>query len=117
VIRAKYTVDPLKLRQLTELLAQTIAARVGIFLSTEESQYELIRRLQDQGILPREVYQLFSEVRRAGNAASHEMTGDHSRALTTMKITWQLGAWFHRPSEHLVKEDAAVYPAQEHEVW
>jgi type I restriction enzyme, R subunit len=86
----------LKLRQLTELLAQTIAARVGMFLSTEESQYELIRRLQDQSILPREIYQLFSEVRRAGNAASHELAGDHSRALATMKITWQLGVWFHR---------------------
>jgi type I restriction enzyme, R subunit len=86
----------LKLRQFTELLAQLTASRVGIFTSTEEAQYELLRRLQDQGILPREISQLFSEVRRAGNAASHELSGDHRRALTAMKIAWQLGVWFHR---------------------
>jgi type I restriction enzyme R subunit len=59
----------LKLRQLTELLAQLVAKKVGLYQSPEESQYDLLRRLQDQGILPREIAQLFSEVRRAGNAA------------------------------------------------
>lgn len=52
----------LKLRQLTELLAQHVATRVGLFTSWEEPQYELIRRLQDQGILPREVAQLLARV-------------------------------------------------------
>lgn len=86
----------LKLRQLTELLAQHVAGRVGLYVSTEEPQYELIRRLQDQGILSREVAQLFGEVRRAGNAASHAMAGDHHTALAALKIAWQLGLWFHR---------------------
>jgi len=86
----------LKLRQLTELLAQLVAAKVGLYTSREEAQYDLLRRLQDQGILPREVAQLFSEVRRAGNAASHAIVGDHRSALAALKITWQLGIWFHR---------------------
>jgi type I restriction enzyme R subunit len=86
----------LKLRQLAELLAQIMAARVGIFVSTDESQYDLLRRLQDQNMLPREIAQLFNEVRRAGNMATHEMKGDHRVALDVMKITWQLGIWFHR---------------------
>ncbi len=86
----------LKLRQLTELLAQHVATNVGAYVSTEEAQYELIRRLQDQGILPREIAQLFSEVRRAGNAASHALAGDHRTALAALKITWQIGVWFHR---------------------
>jgi type I restriction enzyme, R subunit len=34
----------LKLRQLTELLAQHVAAKVGLFQSAAEPQYELIRR-------------------------------------------------------------------------
>src|SRR6266852_9284478 len=63
----------LKLRQLAELLAQLVATQVGLYQSPEESQYDLLRRLQDQGILPREITQLFDEVRRAGNAASHAM--------------------------------------------
>jgi type I restriction enzyme, R subunit len=86
----------LKLRQLAELLAQHVAANVGEYESTGEPQYDLIRRLQDQGILPREIAQLFGEVRRAGNAASRALSGDHRTALMILKITWQLGVWFHR---------------------
>jgi type I restriction enzyme R subunit len=86
----------LKLRQLTELLAQHVASRIGLYVSAEEPQYELIRRLQDQGILSRDIAQLFSEVRRAGNAANHALAGDHRTALAALKISWQLGVWFHR---------------------
>ncbi|MBN8449371.1 MAG: type I restriction-modification system endonuclease [Candidatus Accumulibacter sp.] len=98
-----FTEDPntslLKLRQLAELLAQHVATRIGLFVSAEESQYDLIRRLLEQGILTREIAQLFGEVRRAGNAASHTLAGDHRSALATLKITWQLGVWFHRSFE------------------
>lgn len=86
----------LKLRQLTELLAQLVAAKVGIYVSAEEVQFDLLRRLQDQGILPRDTAQLFHEVRRVGNTANHNMRGDHCSALAAMKMTWQLGIWFHR---------------------
>ena len=86
----------LKLRQLAELLAQLVATKVGLYTSREEAQYDLLRRLQDQGILPREIAQLFGEVRRAGNAANHAIVGDHRTALAVLKITWQLGVWFHR---------------------
>ena len=85
----------LKLRQLAELLAQLLAARSGLYLA-EEKQYDLLRRLQDQGVLPREIAQLFGEVRRTGNAANHAFSGDHRTALATLKIVWQLGLWFHR---------------------
>lgn len=86
----------LKLRQLAELLAQLVAAKVGLYTSRDEAQYDLLRRLQDQGILPREIAQLFGEVRRAGNAANHAILGDHRTALAVLKISWQLGIWFHR---------------------
>jgi type I restriction enzyme R subunit len=86
----------LKLRQLAEVLAQMLAAKTGLYASTEESQFDLLRRLQDNGILPREIFQLFNEVRRAGNDANHALSGDHRSALSTLKLTWQLGLWFHR---------------------
>ena len=35
-----------------------MATQAGLFQSPEESQYDLLRRLQDQGILPREIAQL-----------------------------------------------------------
>lgn len=86
----------LKLRQLAESLTQLLAARTGLYVSPEETQYELLRRLQDSGVLPREVQQMFGEIRRAGNAASHALSGDHRTALTALKLAWQLGLWFHR---------------------
>lgn len=46
--------------------------------------------------MPREVYQMFNEVRRSGNAASHSLSGDHRNALLSLKLTWQIGVWFHR---------------------
>lgn len=86
----------LKLRQFAELLAQMLAARIGVFTSSEETQFGLLRRLEDNGIVPREIAQLFREVRRVGNAASHAIAGDHGTALSLLKISRQLGLWFHR---------------------
>lgn len=86
----------LKLRQLAEVLAQTTASYVGIYQKPEEGQYELLGRLRNQGILPQDVYQLFGEIRRTGNAANHSLAGDHQAALAMLKIAWQIGVWFHR---------------------
>jgi type I restriction enzyme R subunit len=86
----------LKLRQLTEVLAQMAAANVGRLISQTETQVDLIRRLQDEGIVPREIASLFHEVRRAGNEASHRIAGDHRTALLALRLTWQLSVWFHR---------------------
>lgn len=102
----------LKLRQLTELLAQLVATRVGIYLSREEQQYELIRRLQDHGILARDIAQLFTEVRKAGNAANHALSGDHRTALAALKITWQLGVWYHRTFKDSAYKSGAFIPPQ-----
>jgi type I restriction enzyme R subunit len=86
----------IKLRQLAEQLAQQVAARAGLYLSTDESQLELLRRLQADRILPYDVAQLFHSVRKAGNDANHAITGGHGEALTALKMCWQLGLWFHR---------------------
>jgi type I restriction enzyme, R subunit len=86
----------LKLRQLAELLAQSLAARGGLFSSQAENQYELIRRLQGEGLLPREIKQILDQIRLTGNAANHALEGDHAQALATLKLAWQLCLWFHR---------------------
>lgn len=95
-----YGADPntslLKLRQFAELLAQTVAARMGTPQEEKESQYDLLRRLQDEGTLPREIWQLFTAIRRAGNEANHALEDDAARALTMLKVAWQLGVWYTR---------------------
>lgn len=102
----------LKLRQLAELLAQLVASNVGIFDRPDDGQYELLFRLRDHGILPAEIYQLFGEVRRTGNAANHALTGDHRTALATLKIVWQLGIWFHRTFERPDFKSGPFIPPQ-----
>ncbi len=109
-----FTDDPntclLKLRQLAELLAQMVAAQVGLFVTSDESQYELLRRLQDQGILPREIAQLFGEIRRSGNSANHAFNDDHRTALDNLKIAWQLSLWFHRTFKNPAFKSGAFIP-------
>lgn len=102
----------LKTRQLAELLAQMVAARAGLYTGPEEGQYELLRRLQDQGILPREIAQLFGEVRRAGNAANHAISGDHRTALSMLRLSWQLGLWFHRTFKDASFKSGPFVPPQ-----
>jgi type I restriction enzyme R subunit len=86
----------LKVRQFCELLAQMVAAAVGQYASQAEAQYDLLRRLQDHGIVPPEIGRLFSEARRVGNSASHALRNDHASSLSAIKIAWQLSVWFHR---------------------
>lgn len=86
----------LKLRQLTETLAQMLAASVGIVLRPDESQYHLLHRLRDQGILPHEIFQLFTQVRIIGNDANHALKGTHRDALAALRYAWQISVWFHR---------------------
>ena len=102
----------LKVRQLAELLAQQVASRVGVFTSSAEAQVELLSRLRDQGVLPREVSELFHEVRRSGNKAMHDRDGDHRGALAALKMVWQLGVWFHKSFHRADFKSGAFVPPQ-----
>lgn len=102
----------LKLRQLSELLAQSLAARTGLYTSPEETQYELIRRLQGEGVLPKEVKQVFDQIRVTGNAANHALQGDHAAALSTLKLCWQLCLWFHRTFKDPAYRSGPFVPPQ-----
>ncbi len=86
----------IKLRQFGELLAQLTAAKAGLLASPEEPQADLLRRLKFEGVVPREVGELFHQLRMAGNRAAHAQTVDHGEALSTLKIARQLGIWFER---------------------
>ena len=87
----------IKMRQFGELLAKHVATQMGLYdTEKEESQYELLRRLRDEGALTYETYQLFGEIRRMGNVANHANQGDQTTALNLLKMGWQLGVWFQR---------------------
>lgn len=86
----------IKLRQFGEVLAQVTAAKAGLLAAPEEPQADLLRRLKFERIVPREVGDLFHQLRISGNRATHSDAGDHAEALSTLKIARQLGIWFQR---------------------
>lgn len=104
-----FTDDPntclIKLRQFGELLAQLIAANVGMY-DYDERQIDLMRRLRDRGILKGKVYDLFDKLRLAGNDATHALADDQRTALSNLKYARQLGIWFHRVNT----KDPDFYP-------
>lgn len=95
-----YTNDPvtclMKLRQFAELLAQMIAKKVGLYTIPNEPQLDLLNRLYNTSYLPKDIYQIFQEIRRVGNQAAHDYIGEHQIALKHLKYARELGIWFHR---------------------
>jgi type I restriction enzyme R subunit len=84
------------LRQFGELLAQMLAARSGLLTDASELQADLLRRLRVDGSYPSSVLDLFHQLRKAGNAATHSRDGDHTTALSCLKMARQLAIWFYR---------------------
>ncbi|WP_242055515.1 DUF4145 domain-containing protein [Nostoc flagelliforme] len=86
----------IKLRQFGELLAQLAAANIGLYEVADERQIDLLNRLRDCGLIKGEVDRLFHELRKIGNQATHELSGNHRTALSGLKYALALGIWFHR---------------------
>jgi type I restriction enzyme R subunit len=83
-----------KLRQLGEALLQRTAAHAGV--TPGGDQHSLIRELSGQGILPREVADLFHLLRTSGNEAVHGFGGTQGEVIHQLKVARELGVWFHR---------------------
>lgn len=99
-----------KLRQFGELLTRAVASRAGLAPAPEEPQYDLLRRLRREELLPEQVFTLLDGLRRSGNRAAHEGVVDEAEALEQLKFAWILGVWYlhtfldpgHRCGEFLV---------------
>ena len=89
-------VSLITLRQFGEGLAQLVAARSGLYNNPNESQRDLLQRLRVDGRYPSNVLNLFNQLRKHGNAATHHHTGDHAKALACLKMARLLAIWFYR---------------------
>ena len=76
----------IKLRQFGELLARLIAANVGLYTNLDESQLDLLWRLQSENLLPGDVKNLFHQLRKSGNDAVHQLRGNHGVGLKSFEI-------------------------------
>ncbi len=96
----------IKLRQFSEILTQLHAAHAGLLPEPAETQSDLLRRLKFERAIPDKVLDVLHHIRKTGNSAVHEGSGDHRQALTALKMSVQLGIWHYR----VVRGDAKFSP-------
>lgn len=88
-----------KLRQLSEAFARHAAARAGLIADrrdSSENQLDLLRVLEQRGVVRDQVAELFHALRRVGNRAVHDFTGSRQDALDALRLAYRLSCWFHR---------------------
>jgi hypothetical protein len=82
-----------KLRQLAEVLAWEVADRHRVH-DIERDLFVLLKTLEDLGYIDAYPKGLFHELRRAGNAAVHELASQHKEALRQLRNARNLCIWF-----------------------
>ncbi|MGJ0485198.1 MAG: type I restriction-modification system endonuclease [Methylomicrobium sp.] len=86
----------IKMRQLGEELAKTIASRVGVNAGCDVKQVDLLRELDYTLRLDKQVKDAFHALRKLGNPATHDITSSsHRDALKALQVGHALSAWFH----------------------
>lgn len=95
-------IDPsltlVSLRQLVEAFAKHVAGRAGLIdrNGPQLAQADLLRVLEQRGIIRDEIAECFHMLRRVGNAAVHDFVGSHQEALDALAIAFRLACWFHK---------------------
>lgn len=86
----------IKMRQLGEELAKTIASRVGVESGSDIKQVDLLRDLDYTLRLDIQIKDAFHALRKLGNPAAHDITSsNHRNALKALQVGHALSAWFH----------------------
>ena len=85
-----------KIRQLAETLAKTVAAQVGLPCGDGDTFRDVERSLRDRGLLDRTLHEVMRAIRLAGNDAVHSLAGEQRQALYQLKLLRQISLWFHR---------------------
>ncbi len=95
-------VDPsltlVSLRQLAEAFAKHAAGRAGLIgpHDTQLAQVDLLRMLEQRGIVRDPIAECFHVLRKAGNAAVHDFVGSRQDALDVLRLAYRLACWFHK---------------------
>lgn len=84
-----------KLRQYGEYMAKQIFDTYGMELPEDAKFQNLVYILKNQGILPSNVTDHFTILRKQGNDAVHEYTGTTEDATSSLFSAFKLGKWFY----------------------
>ncbi|MBE7453864.1 MAG: type I restriction-modification system endonuclease [Kofleriaceae bacterium] len=97
-------IDPsltlVSLRQLAEAFAKHAAGRAGLIpvdrRDAQIAQVDLLRLLEQRGIVRDKISECFHMLRRVGNAAVHDFVGSRQEALDALAIAFRVACWFHK---------------------
>jgi type I restriction enzyme R subunit len=95
-------IDPsltlVSLRQLAEAFAKHAAGRAGLIdrSGAQLAQVDLLRVLEQRGIVRDKIAECFHMLRRVGNAAVHDFVGSRQEALDALAIAFRIACWFHK---------------------
>src|SRR5690606_28047921 len=84
-----------KLRQYGEYMAKQIFETYGMELPEDTKFQNLVYVLRNQRILPSNVIDHFTILRKQGNDAVHEYTGTTEGATSSLFSAFKLGKWFY----------------------
>lgn len=85
----------MKLRLFGETLAKVILAMENIKEAYNTSQVDRIQTLRREGLLEKELYDMFDALRKKGNNAAHEAGyGTVKEAQALLLMSFRLGIWF-----------------------
>lgn len=84
-----------KLRQYGEYMAKQIFETYGMDQPEDSKFQNLVYILRNEGILPSNVIDYFSILRKQGNDAVHEYTGTTEDATSSLYSAFRLGKWFY----------------------
>lgn len=84
----------LKIRQYGELLAQEVAARVGVYSGPTVTQVELLQNLQRTRFVSRQIADVLHSIRKLGNHAAHSFDASHGDALHALRMAREAGRWY-----------------------
>lgn len=101
----------IKMRQLGEELAKTIAARVGVESGREIKQVDLLRNLDFTLRLDKYVKEAFYVLRTLGNPAAHDISSStHRDALKSLQVGHVLSGWYHKEFGSETAKDFKLKP-------
>lgn len=80
----------MELHRVGRMLARLIAAQTGVFTTKEELQAELLPRPRREGVVPRDILDVFPDRWRRGNNAIHGYENDHAETRAGLRLARQL---------------------------
>lgn len=85
----------IKLRIFLEQLVDVMYADSGLKLPLENTLYNRTKALESDGLLPGDVFQIVTQLRKAGNRATHGHVPTTPEIMHGLRRAFRLAKWFH----------------------